>query len=153
MPSPIPEATRAAVLADIETSQKSRGAIARDHGVSTTTVSKIARDAGIEQPFSREQTKSATEAALADHRARRADEASGSISAATHLRENLLKSESGRDAQGWATAYGIMIDKHAMLDGYDSDNGVAGAKSLLSGLGDALASLSERAERRAPVEE
>lgn len=138
MPSRIPDTEREAILADILETQKSRAQIGRDHAVSPQTVKNIADEHGIERPFSREQTKNATEAALADFRARRAVEASESLAIAAALRENILTAAHGRDAQGWATAYGIMADKHVMFDGHDSDSGVLGARSLLAGLGDAL---------------
>jgi transposase-like protein len=130
MPSAIPEETRAAVIADLESENGSTRDIAERHGISPASVSRIGSAAGIE--LDRSKTKIATEAVVADARARRAIEASESINVAAHLRGKLLKSESGRDAQGWATAYGIMIDKHAMLDRHDADlHGLAAVDAWL----------------------
>lgn len=136
MPSPIPEETKRAVEADLEAENGSTRDIAERHGISPASVSRIGAAAGI--ALDRSKTKTATEVVVTTSKARRAIEAAESISVAAHLRGKLLQSEHGRDAQGWATAYGIMIDKHAMLDQYDSDHGVGNAKSLLAGLGEAF---------------
>jgi transposase-like protein len=121
MPSPIADETRAAILADINTGTKSRGAIAREHGVSTTTVSKIARDAGIDQPFSRENTEKATAAAVSDAKHRRAALASDALDGATTalaaLRQRIAKM-SDRDL---ITLFGVATDKHVALNRIDSD--------------------------------
>jgi transposase-like protein len=121
VPSRIPDEARAAILADIEAGQLSRNAIAREHGVSTTSVSQIAKDAGIEQAFSRENTQKATEAAVIDAKARRAALASNALDGATAalatLRERIAKM-SDRDL---ITLFGVATDKHVALNRVDSD--------------------------------
>ncbi len=137
MPPRLPDDKRAAILADIKVATKSRAQIGRDHGVSAWTVGNIAREAQIEGAFSREKTQNATAAAQADSRSMRAAEAVAAMAAAPQLRMNVLAAETGRDAQGWAVAYGIMIDKHVSLERHDAtDPGVMG--SLLGTLLDGL---------------
>jgi transposase-like protein len=70
VPRPLPPDKRAAIVRDITTGGKSAGRIARDHGVAQSTVSRIAKQDGLD--FDRSQTKRATEAAVADNKARRA---------------------------------------------------------------------------------
>lgn len=91
MPSRIPDATRQAILKDIEAGEKSRAQIARDHDVSPQTVKNIADENGIEQPFSREQTKNATDAAVADAAARRAKVSAMFLDKAIELLERMDK--------------------------------------------------------------
>lgn len=69
MPPPLPDNKRAAILADIQAGQKSRNQIARDHGVSAGAVTKLAPPGS----FDRSQVKRATEAKVADNKARRAE--------------------------------------------------------------------------------
>src|SRR5690606_29394390 len=71
LPAPIPDHKRQAILADIKAG-KARNAIAREHGVSPSTVTNIAKSAGMTDAFDRSQTKRATEAAQADNAAIRA---------------------------------------------------------------------------------
>lgn len=137
MPPRLPDDKRAAILADIQAARKSRAQIGRDHGVSAWTVGNIAKEAQIDGAFSREKTQNATAAAVADSRAMRAAEAMAAMAAAPQLRLNVLASETGRDAQGWAVAYGIMIDKHAMLEKHDSGSSDA-ATSLLDAVANGL---------------
>lgn len=120
MPSPIPEETREAVLSDIEAGQKSRGQIARDNGVSTTTVSKVAKDAGIESPFSRENTQKATEAAVADAKSRRATLARDSLAASTEALAALRQRIENMSDRDLITLFGVAADKHLAFDRHDS---------------------------------
>ncbi|MFF4412131.1 hypothetical protein ACFYY8_06330 [Streptosporangium sp. NPDC001559] len=71
MPPRIPDDVRDAILDSIHAGGK-RNEIARQHGVSPSTVSKIARDEGVTTAFDRTQTKNATEAKKADNAALRA---------------------------------------------------------------------------------
>jgi hypothetical protein len=137
VPSPIPPETRAAIIHDLESEEEeSCRTIAKRHGVSDATVRKIAKDEGFADAFTRANTKSATDAAIADNRARRAIEATEALTVAAALRDKILTAAHGRDAQGWATAYGIMADKHAMFDQYDSDKlGLAAVDSWLDAMG------------------
>ena len=147
MPNRIPDEKRAAIVSDIKAARKSRAQIGRDHGVSPWTVGNIAREAHIEGAFSRENTQNATAAAMADSRSMRAAEAVAAIAAAPTLRMNVLASENGRDAQGWAVAYGIMIDKHAMLEKLDSGTSDA-AGSLLDAVSNSLQAAFDAASNR-----
>lgn len=138
MSARIPDDIRAAILADIRASGHSRARLARDHGVSPDTISRIAREAGVDQPFARTMTKNAVEAVQADNRAARAREAAGSIHDAQTMRERALLADTARDAKDYAIAYGILVDKHAVLTRIDADPGVESARSLLGDLGRAL---------------
>lgn len=143
MPSPIDPDTRAAILADIEAGLKSRGQIAREHNVSTTTVSKVAKDAGIEQPFSREQTKNATAAAVADNASERArlarrflEEAHRALDAMhaetviwnfggkdnTYNERTVSEPPTG-DKRNLMVIAATAADKHVVLDKHDADTG------------------------------
>ena len=152
MPPPLDPAKRAAILADIQAGNASCRGIARAHDVSRTTVSQIAKDAGLNEAFGRQQTKKATEAAQADNKARRAVEATESLTAAAHLRKKIFTARGGRDAQGWATAYGIMADKHMAFERHDADTGAAGARSVLGRLGEALQLAAEQIDGTPPDE-
>jgi transposase-like protein len=66
MPAPLAPEKRAAIIASLRAGT-SRNKAAREHGVSFASVSKIAAAEGIS--FDRSQTKSATDAAVADLRA------------------------------------------------------------------------------------
>jgi transposase-like protein len=152
MPSPIDPETRAAVLADIKAGLKSRNSIAREHGVSTTTVSKIARVEHIEQPFSREQTKNATEAAVADAAASRVLLSKRFLAEAHNALDALHQPHTAFNFGGKDNTYNskalpepptgdkrnLMIiaataaDKHMQLDRHDSDTtGLAAVDSWL----------------------
>jgi hypothetical protein len=137
VPPRIPDDKRSAILADIKAARKSRAQIGRDHSVSAWTVGNIAKEAHIDGAFSRENTQNATMAAQADSRSMRVAEALAAMSAAPQLRMNVLAAGNGRDAQGWAVAYGIMIDKHAMLEKHDSGTSDA-ATSLLDAVANGL---------------
>jgi len=121
VPSRIPDETRAAILADIRAAEKSRAIIAREHGVSPQTVKNIASENGIDQPFSREHTQKATEAAVIDAKARRAtlasDALAGAQTALSTLRQRIPKM-SDRDL---ITLFGVATDKHVNLQRIDSD--------------------------------
>jgi hypothetical protein len=137
VPPRIPDDKRTAILADINSGTKGRNQIARDHGVSVGTVTNLAKGSGSTDAFDRSQTKTATAAVTADNRARRVAEAEAAIRDAPAARLQILAADNGRDAQGWAVAYGILIDKHVVLERHDAtDPGVMG--SLLGTLLDGL---------------
>lgn len=140
MPARIPDDKRAAIAAAIRTGRYGNREIARLHSVSPATVTNIARSLGGDDAFERSQTKSATAAAEADNRARRATEASSALADAPAVRMNILASTSGRDAQGWAVAYGILVDKHVSLERHDATD--PGAMGSL--LGTLLTSLQQK---------
>ncbi|MEV4458477.1 hypothetical protein, partial [Microbispora sp. NPDC049633] len=131
---PLDDATKDAILADIRAREKSCRGIARDHGVSDATVRKIAKDNNVVDAFSREKTEKATRARAADSKAARAVEAAESLTVAAELRRKILTAKDGRDARDWATAYGIMSDKHMAYERFDADNGADEARSMLGAL-------------------
>lgn len=132
MPSRIPDETRAAILADITAGQKSRAQIGRDHGVSPQTVKNIANEHGIDQPFSREKTKNATEAAVIDAKARRAALASDALDGATTALATLRDRIEGMSDRDLITLFGVATDKHVNLDRHDSDtHGLAAVDAWL----------------------
>lgn len=137
MPPRIPDDQRAAILTDIKAG-KPRNEIARKHGRSPGTISNIATDAGLTDAFDRTSTKMATEARTADNRAARSIEATESLTIASSLRSRILEADGGRDAQGWATAYGIMSDKHMAFEKFDAATGSETVGSLLGAMFDDL---------------
>ncbi|MFI7532596.1 hypothetical protein [Streptosporangium sp. NPDC049376] len=137
MPPPIDPTTRAAILDSIHAGGK-RNEIARQHNVSPSTVSKIARDEGVTTAFDRTQTETATRAKQADNKSRRTQLASLALDDADTMRRRALAAEAGRDARDFATAYGIFIDKHVVLERLDSDNGASEARSMLGAIAEAL---------------
>lgn len=134
MPKPLDPDKRAAILADIKAGGHSCRGIARKHGVSDHAVRKIATENGITDAWSRAQTEKATRARAADNKAARAIEAAQALAVAAELRRKILTAKDGRDARDWATAYGIMSDKHMAYERFDADNGVDEARSMLGAL-------------------
>ncbi|MGW9210962.1 helix-turn-helix domain-containing protein [Embleya sp. NPDC055664] len=66
MPPRIDDTVRAAILADVAAGTLSCRVIAKQHGVSPSTVSKLAAEAGPADAFERTQTQKATAAATVD---------------------------------------------------------------------------------------
>lgn len=104
--NPIDSEKRTAIVNDLRDDTKSRNQIARDHGVSPSTVSKIAREEHKE--FDRTKVIHATRAKQADNRARRAQLASDLLADAEKLRKQLWEPTTigafgGRDGE-WHTA-------------------------------------------------
>ena len=140
MPAPLAASRRAAILEDIRAGM-SCGQAARTHGVSRSTVSKLAADNGIS--FERSQTKSATEAAVADARAIRAATSRRFLDEANKLLDELRQphtaySFGGRDntyaehefpeppvdaKRTLITAAAIAFDKHLAQERHDADDG------------------------------
>ena len=87
MPKPLPPKKRAAILADIKAGQKSRNQVARDHGVSTSTVSGIAKQANLTEAFDRSGTEAATRARVIDCKAAREQLKSDLLADAQRFRE------------------------------------------------------------------
>jgi hypothetical protein len=161
MAAPISARKRTAILKAIKAGGSSRAQIARDHKVSGSTVSKIAKEAGIEAPFDRAHTKTATQARVTDMAARRAKLAELLLQDAYALRERAwetypvvnmtpdgpeityLPLPPARDTQALYTALGITVDKHVMIVKHDADPGTDSAKSMLADLGRALGVAAE----------
>lgn len=140
----ISQETREAVERDLRErwgADRSIRIIAQDHGVSSASVRRIAAAAGITADVALTKTKTAreqlkeenarrrerlserllsvAEGLLDDLEARRGTVVSGlSFGEAVARRYDLL---APRDAQALATAAGIALDKHRMLDTYDQD--------------------------------
>lgn len=175
MPAPIPDSTRAAILADIRTGEKGCRAIARDHAVSEGTVRNIAEEAGIMDAFSRVNTENATRARQSDMAARRAQIAEMLLDDIQRLRDRawepydvVTNTQDGaeittlplpplRDAQAAYTSIAISLDKHLALVRHDGDAGgdLESARSLLGDLGRALGVAADQLGREyeTPVEE
>lgn len=137
MPPPLDPAKRQAILNDIKAGH-SRNRIARDHGVSGSTVSKLANTEGLS--FDRSQTKNATEAKKADNAALRAATSRRLLEKANefldqmdrpHLAfnfggkdntyaEKLLDRPPVGDLRNLMTAAAIAIDKHLAVEKHDN---------------------------------
>lgn len=162
MPAPIPGEARQAIVADIESGQKSARQIASDHGVSPSTVHKISRDAGLEESFERSNTENATRAHVADMAAQRAQLAQAMLDDAHKLRERawseyqaIANGPDGpttvtldlpplRDTQAAYTSMGIALDKHLALVRHDADPGTDSTRSMLADLGRALGAAADQ---------
>lgn len=175
MPAPIPDTTRAAILNDIQTGEKGRNAIARDHDVSPDTVSNIADAAGILDAFARTNTENATRARQSDLAARRAVIAEMLLDDIQRLRDRawepyeiVTSSQQGaeittlalpplRDTQAAYTSIAVALDKHLALVRHDGDTGsdLESARSLLGDLGRALGLAADQLGREyeTPVED
>lgn len=162
MPKRLPDDKRAAILADVEADDRSAGQIARDHGVSTTTVRAIAKEAGIENAFARENTKRATAAKQVDLAARRVELKALLLEDAFWLRTkargkatvNAMDPKSGEivirkiraqsgDVRNYYAALGIAVDKFRNLDSLDVENGTAHAQSMLGKLAEGLSAAAQ----------
>jgi hypothetical protein len=71
VPKPLDASKRDAILKDIRAGVKARNQIARDHGVSPSTVTKIAKDFAITDAFDRSNLKDALQAKAIDDKAYR----------------------------------------------------------------------------------
>ncbi|MGW6498561.1 hypothetical protein [Nonomuraea angiospora] len=135
MPRAIPDDVRQAILADIEAGQKSRGQIAREHEVSTTSVSNIAKQAGLVGAFSREQTKEATAANVADSASRRARLTERLITLAELSMDQAIAELGEASSRDAAVVLGIAVDKHRQLVDMDRDpEGLAAVDAWLRGI-------------------
>lgn len=134
MPPPLDPQLRAAIAEAIKAGGK-RNEIAREHGVSPSTVSKIARDDGLTSAFDRTQTKNATEAARADNAARRAQLAEKLIALAELSMDQVIAELGEASARDAAVVLGIAVDKHRQLVDMDRDpEGLAAVDAWLRGV-------------------
>lgn len=172
MPSRTPEHVRDAILADIRAGQKSCRQIARDHGVSASTVSGLARSAHIPEAFERSHTKNASAARSFDAKAARAELIEQLYGDAQRLRQRAwdpyttvvgsgdattlvtLKMPPLRDQQSAYTAIAIAIDKAAAMESRDDDGGAGAGKTMVNDLFGAfrLAYHQQVAEAQADVD-
>lgn len=132
-------------------------------GIHKATVSKWAKAAGV-ATVATENTRKATEAAQvnnAERRAKLVERLYGLAEASVELVEKpaeyqtILKGDMGRegpaspgfipaqDKQREMTAIGIMLDKAAVLEKFDNDNGATEAKGLLLALAEQIGVGSE----------
>lgn len=133
MPAPLAPGKRAAILEDIRAGHP-RNQIARDHGVSGSTVTKLAKTLS-DEPFDRSQTKKATEAAQVDHAAVLAKLAARSAAVAG----NILASFEAMDLDAWskvsphtrAIALGVCADKARELAPDAGEAEIEAARSLI----------------------
>ena len=157
MPPPLDPELRAAIIASIKAGGK-RNEIAREHHVSVSTVSRIAQQEGLGDAFDRSQTENATRAMQIDNKARRAGISARLLDKAEQCldlmdepylvhsfggkdntyNEHLLDRPPSTDMRNFMTTAAVAIDKHAVLEKLDSDQGAAGARSMLLNLSAAL---------------
>lgn len=119
----------------------SRNAIAREVGISTSSVSKICAEAIPVIEFNRAATRAATAAVVSDAKGRRAalsvkamDEVERLFGLLTTVHEVIHWDKDGlmhrgsidrptsADVKNYATSIGILIDKHIVLIKHDSDD-------------------------------
>lgn len=152
---PVTEEQRTEVIA-LAKAGKSRNDIVRETGIAAGTVTKIVHAAGLS--FDRAATEQATAAKVLDNKARRALLAERLLTIAGEQldrigEQGLVYAFGGKDnkynerwqdrpppadVRNLMTAAAIAIDKHAVLEKLDTDNGAAGARSMLGELGAAL---------------
>jgi hypothetical protein len=141
MPTRIPDATREAILADIRAGLKARNKIALEHDVSAASVTNIAKTAGL--TFDRSQTKDATQAAVADNRAWRAQTSRRFLAlcnkildrtekpylvhafggAGNTFNDHLLDEPPAEALRNLLTSAAVAFDKHLAADKHDADVG------------------------------
>lgn len=146
---------RAKVIALAEQG-KGRNDIVREVGVAAGTVTKIVRDAGLS--FDRKATRAATDARMADSRARRSAVAAKLLAKADQLladmdkpfltfniggkdnvyTEHLLDRAPTGDIRNLMQAASTALQRHMDLELYDADQKAESAKSMLGELGRAL---------------
>lgn len=140
MPKPLSSRKREAIITDIQAGTRARNQIARDHGVSPSTVTKIARDEGITTAFDRTQTAKATRAREDDCRALRAQLKLDLLADAQRFRSRawsryqvVVGTPEGaqivdldlpplQDQRAAYTAIGIAVDKTVRIEQHDSDD-------------------------------
>lgn len=152
---PVDEATHARVR-ELHAAGKGRNEIARELGVSASTVSGIVSKLGLS--FERTATVAATEARKADLTARRVELKALLLEDAHHLRqqlweparlvnfggkdntlnETLLDEPLFADKKNIMSAVGIAMTAFDRLDAKDNDGGDSEARSMLAQLGRAL---------------
>lgn len=153
MPPRLSDTKRAAILADIRAG-KPRNQIARDHKVSPSTVTGIANKGVGATAFDRSLTKNATEAAVADNRARRAETSRRFLDKANEFLDQMdqpytVFAFGGKDnsynehtldrppipeLRNLMVASATAFDKHLLADRHDSGERVESAKSLIGAI-------------------
>lgn len=136
---PVDSKTRA-LIRKLARDGKSRNAVAREAGVSTSTVTKVCSEARPPITFDRSATKVAVEARVVDLKARRVELAQLMLETAFTLHGKLFEQRTvsttdgsggvvsyevdptAKDWQATLTAIGIATDKHLLLVRTDSDD-------------------------------
>lgn len=153
----MPPEKREAVLADIRAGGKPARQIAKEHGVSVSTVSSWAKQEGLTNAFDRSKTEAATQAHAIDCRARREALKAELLDDAERLRQRAwqeyevvvdsrtdgpqtltLSLPPLQDVRAAYAAIGIAIDKSVRLDQYDSTDTAVDAKGMLGALADGI---------------
>jgi transposase len=125
---------------------------ARRFGMSKSTVSRWAQAEGISAAVPAERTRAATEAAQLTAKQRRVRLKDAMLEDADTIRRLILAPQtvivdgqvheqvhpSPRDMRDLGVTLGILVDKYAVLDARDDDNGVEEAKGLLVALRDQI---------------
>lgn len=157
MPAPLDPDKRAAIAEAIRTGA-SRNAIAREHGVSGSTVTAIAKAEGLTDAFDRSATKRATEAKNADTSSRRAELKALLVEDAHRLLAQLwapceylhfggkdntlgrveLDQPTFEQQRNIMASFGIAVDKVAVLAKLDAGGGVEEAAGLIRDLVDSI---------------
>ncbi len=163
MARPISEETRAAVERDLRARWGSIGVrtFAADNGVSATTIRKIAGEIGLTSDGARVQVEKATERKRATFAQQRAEIAQMMLDAAREALAEIGRGSvvtgisfgevvcrrvpytTARDRQALHVAAGIALDKHRMLDQYDSDTDTTDVVKFLNALGGAVAKAAD----------
>ncbi|MBO2459800.1 hypothetical protein [Actinomadura violacea] len=156
MPPRLDDDTRAAIIADIRAGTKSRNAIARDHGVAPSMVTKLARESGNAEAFDRKPTAQAVKAAAVDAKALRARLIADLYNDAQRFRERswaeytqIVTGPTGvelvttklpplRDQQAGYTALAICLDKALKLESINTGDGAEQGKTMIGDLRAAL---------------
>lgn len=169
MPPRLDDTRRDAILADIQAIADGQGdrsarAVARTHNVSVNSVTRIADAAGLSEVWGRVQTERATRARNIDMASERGVLKSRLLEAAHDLLDQLDEpytaySFGGKDnsynehefsrppaeiARQLMTSAAIALDKHALLDKHDSDDGADAGRSMIEGLALGLESAYRR---------
>lgn len=145
------------IAADIKQGTHTTRAIATKHNISVGTVNNIAKEYGLIDAFDRSLTKSATEALVFDAKAARAQLVKDLYGDAQRMRnrvwsehQQLMNTKEGieigkldlppmRDQQAGFTSVAICLDKAAMLERADDDQGAGTARNMTNDLFTALA--------------
>lgn len=158
MARPTSPELREAIVRDLRArwGELSTRAFGAEHGVSDTTIRKIAGEIGLSAGVARERVQNAAGAQRATNAQRRAllatrllDEAQaaldeigkGSVITGISFGEVVCRQvdkTTARDRRELLTAAAIAMDKHRMLDQYDSDADTTDVAKFLNALGGAV---------------
>lgn len=138
MPAPLSDEQRAAVLETARRPGATRNAVARQVGVSPSTVSRICADDGID--FDRTQTEIAVRARIVDLKAARVGLATDLLDDVAVARGRMHAAEDARSFSDMAKSVHYLASTHVRLIAVDKDDssGTEAAKSMLGQLAVAL---------------